>query len=78
LAEQRLLVQAQLEGQLAFIRALKHELARVCPNSPLLRNDGTERNIKKAAMAEYLNKNGYHYDTSTEMVKKKQDIVFPH
>ncbi len=70
LAKQRIFALAQVEGQTALVRALKHELARACPNSPLLREDGTRRNIQRAAMAEFLKKHGYSYDPNTTEVQK--------
>lgn len=70
LAEQRLFAQAQLEGQTAVMLALKAELERVCPNSPLLREDGRRTNILRAAMAQFLKPHGYDYDPKTQAVRK--------
>lgn len=68
LAEQRLFAQAQAEGQDALIKALKDALTQVCPNHPLLRDDGRRANIQKNAMAAFLAQHGYHYDTQRNKV----------
>lgn len=69
-AEQRLFAQAQLEGKTALARALKDELVHACPTSALLREDGTQTNIQRAAMAQFLKQHGYDYDPQTQMVRK--------
>lgn len=70
LAKQRLFAQAQIAGQTALVQALQHELARVCPTSPLLREDGTGTNILRSAMAQFLKPHGYNYDPQTQQVRK--------
>lgn len=70
LAKQRLFAQAQLEGQTAVMLVLKAELERVCPNSPLLHEDGRRTNIARAAMAQFLEQHGYNYDPKTQAVRK--------
>ena len=70
LAKQKLFAQAQVEGRTALLEALKNELARVCPNSPLLQNENARKNITGQAMANFLRPHGYNYDIATEMVKK--------
>lgn len=70
LAKQRLYAQAQLEGRTALMEALKNELARLCPNSPLLQDERARKNITGQAMAKFLRPHGYDYDITTEMVKK--------
>lgn len=70
LAKQRIFAQAQLEGQTALMQALKQELARACPNSPLVREETTRKEIQREAMASFFKKNGYDYDIKTQMVKK--------
>jgi hypothetical protein len=70
MAKQRLFAQAQLEGRTAVMQAMKNELARVCPNSPLLREDSTRKNIAGEAMAKFLLPHGYHYDKDSESVIK--------
>lgn len=70
LAKQRLFAQAQIAGLNALLQAFKDELARANPNSPLLRDDGTRKNISGDAMAKLLQANGYHYDKKTERVTK--------
>lgn len=70
LAKQRLFAQAQLEGRTALMEALKNELARLCPNSPLLQDESARKNINGQAMARFLRLHDYDYDIATEMVKK--------
>lgn len=70
LAKQRIFAQAQLEGQTALVQALKQELARACPNSPLVREEIARKEIQRTAMASFLKNNGYDYDIKTQMVKK--------
>lgn len=70
LGKQKLFAQAQLEGKTALLEALKNELARLCPNSPLLRDESARKNINGQAMAKFLRPHGYDYDIATEMVKK--------
>lgn len=68
--EQRIFAQAQLEGQTALVQALKQELARAQPDSPLVREEIARKEIQRTAMASFLGKNGYDYDTKTQMVRK--------
>lgn len=70
LAKQRLFAQAQIAGLNALLQAFKDELARVSPASPLLKDDGTRKNISGTAMAKVLQAHGYHYDKKTERVTK--------
>lgn len=70
LAKQRLFAQAQIAGLNALVQALKDELARANPASPLLRDEDARKNISGKAMAKLLHENGYHYDKNTSRVTK--------
>jgi predicted nucleic acid-binding Zn-ribbon protein len=69
LAKQRLYAQAQLEGQKALVQELQRELGRVGSNSALAQEENAKK-IRLSAMATFLKKHGYDYDTKTEMVRK--------
>ena len=70
LAKLRLLEQAQNVGLKALVQALKDELARACPSSPLLRDAGIRKNISGEAMVQFFRANGYHYDKQSECATK--------
>jgi predicted nucleic acid-binding Zn-ribbon protein len=70
LAKQKLFAQARIEGQTALVQALKQELERARPDSPLVREELARKEIQRTAIASFLKENGYDYDIKTQMVKK--------